>query len=52
MGAQVTQFQVFSADANGARIGHFGLFRDQFQTSLWARVEAMLRGFPMSKETA
>ncbi len=44
--------RVAPADASVARIGHFGLFRDQFQSTLWARVATLLQGFQMSKETA
>lgn len=44
--------RVAPADASVARIGHFGLFRDQFQSTLWARVAALLQGFPLNKETA
>jgi predicted alpha/beta hydrolase len=44
--------RVAPADARAARIGHFGLFRDQFQSTLWARVATLLQGFRMTKETA
>ena len=44
--------RIAPADAGVARIGHFGLFRDQFKTSLWGRVDALLRGFRLSEETA
>lgn len=40
--------RVTPADANVSRIGHFGLFRDQFQSSLWGRVASLLQGFQMS----
>lgn len=43
---------VAPADASTGRTGHFGLFRDQFQSTLWARVATLLQGFPMFKETA
>jgi hypothetical protein len=33
------------------RIGHFGFFRDQFQSSLWARSVALLQGFHLPEET-
>jgi predicted alpha/beta hydrolase len=44
--------RVAPADASAQRIGHFGLFRDQFQSTLWARVATLLQGFHLSKETA
>jgi predicted alpha/beta hydrolase len=44
--------RVAPADAHVSRIGHFGLFRDQFQSTLWARVVTLLQGFQTSKETA
>ncbi|KNZ32689.1 MAG: alpha/beta hydrolase [Methylibium sp. NZG] len=44
--------RVAPADASARRIGHFGLFRDQFQSTLWARVAALLQGFHMNKEIA
>ena len=39
------------ADVSAKRIGHFGFFRDQFQSSLWARSVALLQGFSSLKET-
>jgi predicted alpha/beta hydrolase len=39
------------ADVSAKRIGHFGFFRDQFQSSLWARSVALLQGFQLPKET-
>ncbi|HMC15590.1 MAG TPA: alpha/beta fold hydrolase [Albitalea sp.] len=37
--------RIAPADVNVKRIGHFGFFRDQFQSSLWARTAALLQGF-------
>jgi len=40
------------ADVSAKRSGRFGFFRDQFQSSLWARSVALLQGFnPALKET-
>jgi predicted alpha/beta hydrolase len=44
--------RVAPADASVARIGHFGLFRVQFQSTLWARVATLLQGFQVNQETA
>ena len=45
--------RVAPADVKAARIGHFGFFREQFQSSLWARSVALLQGFDTSlKEIA
>ena len=44
--------RVAPADAGALRIGHFGLFRDHFQSSLWVRGAALLQGFQMNQETA
>ena len=44
--------RVAPADAGVHRIGHFGLFRDHFQSSLWVRVAALLQGFQLNQETA
>jgi predicted alpha/beta hydrolase len=44
--------RVAPADASTARIGHFGLFRDQFRSTLWARVATLLQGFQVNQETA
>jgi predicted alpha/beta hydrolase len=44
--------RVAPADAQVKRIGHFGFFRDQFQSSLWARSVALLQGFTIQQETA
>ncbi|MBC8057868.1 MAG: alpha/beta fold hydrolase, partial [Rhizobiales bacterium] len=38
------------ADVAARRIGHFGFFRDQFQSSLWQRSVALLQGFNNPKE--
>ena len=44
--------RIAPADVSAKRIGHFGFFRDQFQSSLWARSVALLQGFDTSlKET-
>ena len=43
--------RVAPADVSAKRIGHFGFFRDQFQSSLWARSVALLQGFMALKET-
>jgi hypothetical protein len=32
------------------RLTRFGIFRDQFQSSLWARSVALLRGFYRQEE--
>ena len=45
--------RISPADVRAKRIGHFGFFRDQFQSSLWARSVALLQGFhPSLKETS
>jgi predicted alpha/beta hydrolase len=45
--------RIAPADVDVKRIGHFGFFRDQFQSSLWARTAALLQGFSVAaKETA
>jgi len=44
--------RIAPADVQARRIGHFGFFRDQFQTSLWTRALALLQGFQFPKETA
>ena len=36
--------RIAPADVHVKRIGHFGFFRDQFQSSLWARTAALLQG--------
>ena len=43
--------RIAPADVKADRIGHFGFFRDQFQSSLWARSVALLQGFQLPKET-
>jgi predicted alpha/beta hydrolase len=43
--------RIAPADVHARRIGHFGFFRDQFQSSLWARSVALLQGFTALKET-
>ena len=37
--------RIAPADVAATRIGHFGFFRDQFQSSLWLRSVALLQGF-------
>lgn len=37
--------RIAPADVKAHRIGHFGFFREQFQTSLWQRTMALLEGF-------
>jgi predicted alpha/beta hydrolase len=45
--------RIAPADVDVKRIGHFGFFRDQFQSSLWARTAALLQGFSVAaKEIA
>ena len=43
--------RISPADVKAKRIGHFGFFRDQFQSSLWARSVALLQGFRVQQET-
>ena len=43
--------RIAPADVRAPRIGHFGFFREQFQSSLWARTALLLQGFQLSKET-
>jgi predicted alpha/beta hydrolase len=42
--------RVAPSEANAMRIGHFGFFREQFQSSLWARSVALLQGFQAPQE--
>jgi len=44
--------RIAPADVQAKRIGHFGFFRDQFQSSLWARALTLLQGFQPIQETA
>ena len=44
--------RVTPAQVQAPRIGHFGFFRDQFQSSLWVRSVALLQGFQPLKETS
>jgi len=44
--------RIAPSDVQVKRIGHFGFFREQFKTSLWARTEMLLQGFQLSQETA
>ncbi|HJV94526.1 MAG TPA: alpha/beta fold hydrolase [Albitalea sp.] len=43
--------RIAPADVQAPRIGHFGFFRNQFESSLWARTVALLQGF-QEQETA
>lgn len=42
--------RVAPADAAVRRIGHFGFFRDQFESTLWPRSLALLQGFGSSPQ--
>ena len=44
--------RIAPADVQAPRIGHFGFFRHQFQSSLWVRTAALLQGFRTVEETA
>ncbi len=44
--------RIAPADVQAPRIGHFGFFRHQFQSSLWTRTAALLQGFRTVEETA
>ena len=37
--------RIAPADVGAQRIGHFGFFRPQFESTLWRRLEALLAGF-------
>jgi predicted alpha/beta hydrolase len=37
--------RIAPADAGARRIGHFGFFRSQFETTLWMRVAGLLHRF-------
>jgi predicted alpha/beta hydrolase len=43
--------RIAPADVQAPRIGHFGFFRDQFETTLWQRGLALLQGFAAPQET-
>ena len=43
--------RIAPADVSAKRIGHFGFFRNQFQSSLWTRSVALLQGFTSPQET-
>jgi len=44
--------RIAPSDVQAKRIGHFGLFREQFQATLWPRMTALLQGFgPASLHT-
>jgi predicted alpha/beta hydrolase len=44
--------RIAPADAQASRIGHFGFFREQFQSTLWQRAAQLLHGFHTPKETS
>ena len=44
--------RIAPADVQAPRIGHFGFFRHQFQSSLWTRTAALLQGFHPVEESA
>ena len=44
--------RIAPADVQAPRIGHFGFFRHQFQSSLWVRTAALLQGCRTVEETA
>jgi hypothetical protein len=37
--------RIAPADVGANRIGHFGFFRPQFESTLWRRLETLLEGF-------
>lgn len=39
-------------EVQARRIGHFGFFRDQFQSTLWQRTVSLLQSFQIPQETA
>jgi predicted alpha/beta hydrolase len=43
--------RIAPADVAVRRIGHFGFFRDAFETTLWARAAGWLSEFQLAKET-
>ncbi|HEX6704185.1 MAG TPA: alpha/beta fold hydrolase [Albitalea sp.] len=43
--------RIAPADVQARRIGHFGFFRDQFQSSLWQRALTQLQAFRSPGET-
>jgi predicted alpha/beta hydrolase len=44
--------RIAPVDVQARRIGHFGFFRDQFQTTLWTRVTALFQGFQLRNKEA
>jgi predicted alpha/beta hydrolase len=44
--------RIAPADVGAQRIGHFGFFRPQFETTLWRRLERLLSGFGPRAHTA
>lgn len=44
--------RIAPADVGAQRIGHFGLFRRQFEATLWPRVERLLAGFGPARSAA
>ena len=43
--------RIAPADVQAKRIGHFGFFREQFQSTLWQRTAQLLHGFHTPQET-
>jgi predicted alpha/beta hydrolase len=43
--------RIAPADVQARRIGHFGFFREQFQSTLWPRTAQLLHGFHTPQET-
>ena len=43
--------RITPADVQARRIGHFGFFREQFQSTLWQRTAQLLHGFHTPQET-
>ena len=44
--------RIAPADVQAKRIGHFGFFRQAFQSTLWPRTAALLQGFSAAQEIA
>ena len=51
-GAQHRIERIAPGDAQARRIGHFGFFREQFQSTLWQRALVLLQGFSPNPEAA
>lgn len=43
--------RIAPVDVQAKRIGHFGFFREQFQSTLWQRTARLLHGFHTPQET-